>query len=760
MAPGRGSQPRERQMMSADEKRPPLPPHGLTDKEFQRVGRILGRPPNATELGIFDVMWSEHCSYKSSRIHLKTLPTTGQRVLQGPGENAGVVDLGEGLAAIFKMESHNHPSYIEPYQGAATGVGGILRDIFTMGARPIASLNSLRFGDIDHPRMRYLVGGVVAGIGGYGNSIGVPTIGGEVTFHPSYNGNILVNAFNLGLARTDRIFLGRATGPGNPVIYVGSKTGRDGIHGATMASEEFDASSEERRPTVQVGDPFTEKLLLEACLELFKTDAVVGIQDMGAAGLTCSTLEMASRGGAGIDLDLDRVPRRERGMTPYELMLSESQERMLIVAADGRADEVIRIFRKWGLSAEVVGRVTDTGRVQVVDRGRVVVDVPARPLAEEAPLYDRPRCEPPGLAALAELDLDGVPEPAAAGEVLHQLLASPNLCSRRWVWEQYDSTVRTNTVVGPGGDAAVILLKGTDRGLALTTDCNPRYCALHPYQGAALAVAEAARNIACVGGEPLAITDCLNFGNPERPEIMWEFEQAVAGMGEACRRLGTPVVSGNVSFYNETEGRAISPTPTVGMIGLLENVRQHVTPWGFRSGDRVLLLGKTRNEIGGSEYLSVVHHQERGLPPWLDLAAEQAAVELVRTAVRAGRVTAAHDLADGGLVVALAECLFGPTGLGMDLRMASGGLRLDVLLFGESSGRFLLTVPRADAARVERQAAERGLALVDLGEVASDRLSLAVDGEKVLDEAVEDLRRVWDTALPDAMSASRVAGSR
>ncbi len=733
--------------------------HGLTSEEYQRAVRILGREPSDTELGVFDVMWSEHCSYKSSRVHLRKFPTSGPRVIQGPGENAGVVDLGDGMAAVFKMESHNHPSYIEPYQGAATGVGGILRDIFTMGARPVASLNSLRFGSLEHPRMRYLVNGVVGGIGGYGNSIGVPTVGGEVTFHPSYNGNILVNAFNLGLARKDKIFLGTAAGPGNPVIYAGSKTGRDGIHGATMASEEFDASSEERRPTVQVGDPFTEKLLLEACLELFKTDAVVGIQDMGAAGLTCSSFEMASRGGSGVELDLDKVPRRESGMTPYELMLSESQERMLLVARAGREDEVLGIFRKWGLDAEVVGQVTDSGRVRVRSGGAIAVDIPARPLAEESPVYDRPRQEPAWLAELARLDLDGIPEPDDAGQVLERLLASPNLCSRDWIAQQYDTSVRTNTVVGPGGDAAVVRIKGTARGVALTTDCNPRYCFLDPFQGAALAVAEAARNIACAGGEPLAITDCLNFGNPERPEIMWQFERAVAGLGEACRALGTPVVSGNVSFYNETEGKAIFPTPAVGMIGLLTDVRRHGTPWARQAGDRVLLLGGPVGEVGGSEYLSFIHGVERGKPPYLDLAREKAVIDLVRRAVASGQVRSAHDLADGGLAVALAECLFGPAGLGMDLALDGGGARLDVLLFGEASGRVILTADPSQVPALEKDAAAAGLPLLDLGEVRGESLRLSVDGERVLDRPVAALREAWARALPRAMQAPGLAGA-
>ena len=735
---------------------------GLPSEEAQRAREILGREPNATEAGIFAVMWSEHCSYKSSRVHLRTFPTEGPRVVHGPGENAGVVDLGDGLVAVFKMESHNHPSFIEPYQGAATGVGGILRDIFTMGARPVASLNSLRFGDIGAPRMRYLVNGVVAGIGGYGNCMGVPTVGGELTFHPSYNGNILVNAFNLGIARGDRIFLGKASGVGNPVMYVGSKTGRDGIHGATMASEEFDDSSESRRPTVQVGDPFTEKLLLEACLELFKTDAVVGIQDMGAAGLTCSSFEMASRGGAGVVLNLDKVPRRESGMTPYELMLSESQERMLLVTRPGREKEISRIFAKWGLDAEVVGKVTDSGRVQVSHKGEIVVDMPARPLAEEAPVYDRPRREPADLAALRELDLEQVPEPGDMGEVLGRMLADLNLCSRGWVTRQYDTTVRTNTVLGPGADAAIIRIKGTQKAVALTTDCNPRACLLDPYEGAAMAVAEAVRNVSCVGAEPLAITDCLNFGSPERPEIMWQFAQAVAGLGAACRAFETPVVSGNVSFYNETGAQAVAPTPTVGMVGLLENVRQHVGPWVAAAEDRVILLGGTGGGLGASEYLAHIHGQERGRPPSVDLDLEKAVSRVVRGAVQAGELRSAHDLSEGGLAVALAEIVFGPGGrLGLDLTLAVPAGRLDALLFGEVGARFVVTLPAASLAALERRASRAGVDLLDLGRVGTDRLRLKIGQEAVMDHDLTALRRIWTEALPAAMSATGVgAGSR
>src|SRR5438128_8809421 len=545
--------------------------HGITPDEFKRIQQILGRDPNHTELGIFSVMWSEHCSYKSSRVHLKKFPTSGPRVVQGPGENAGVIDIGDGWVAAFKMESHNHPSFIEPYQGAATGVGGILRDIFTMGARPIACLDSLRFGDLDAPRMKYLVDGVVRGISGYGNCIGIPTIGGETSFHRSYHGNILVNVFALGVTTRDRICTGIASGVGNPVIYVGSKTGRDGIHGATMASAEFDEASEEKRPTVQVGDPFTEKLLLEACLEVMETDAIVGIQDMGAAGLTSSSFEMAGRAGTGIRLNLDNVPVRESGMTPYEIMLSESQERMLIVAKRGREHDVMRVFEKWDLNAAIVGDVTNDGLVRVFWRGEEVANIPVGPISTEAPVYERPIGHDPHpplrgtLSRERERDLD------LTDSFLH-LIASPNLCSKHWIYEQYDTTVRTNTIAKPERrDAAIVRVKGTGRALAMTSDVNPIYCYLDPYEGGKQAVAEAARNIAVSGGRPAAITDCLNFGSPERPDIMWQFAECIRGISDACLALGTPVVSGNVSFYNETEGRAIYPTPTVGMVGILDH---------------------------------------------------------------------------------------------------------------------------------------------------------------------------------------------
>jgi phosphoribosylformylglycinamidine synthase len=572
--------------------------HGLNEEEYRRVVEILGREPNYTELGIFSVMWSEHCSYKSSRVHLRTFPSSGERVLYGPGENSGVVDIGDGLAVAFKMESHNHPSYIEPHQGAATGVGGILRDIFTMGARPIASLNSLRFGSLDAPRTRYLVEKVVEGIADYGNCMGVPTVGGEVYFNDCYTGNIRVKVFNLGLARTSRIFTGSARGKGNPVIYVGSSTGRDGIHGATMASEEFDDKSEERRPTVQVGDPFMEKLLLEACLEAMKKRNIVGIQDMGAAGLTCSTLEMSGRADMGMEIDLSKVPRREEGMTPYEVMLSESQERMLLVAEKGQEETVRKVFQEWDLNAVTIGKVTDDGMLTIKDNGKVVAEMPVKPLVEDSPVYNRPMRKPAYLKKVGELDIDDIPLPDDCNQVLLKLLSSLNICSKQWIYRQYDHMVRTNTIVLPGSDAAVVRIKGTTKAVAMSLDCNSLYCYLDPYQGGKIAVAESARNVVCVGARPLALTDCLNFGNPEKPEVMWQFRKVIEGMSETCRRLNTPVVSGNVSFYNETSGEGVYPTPTVGMVGLMDDYLSHTTQPFKETGDLVALLGENREELG------------------------------------------------------------------------------------------------------------------------------------------------------------------
>src|SRR5688500_1191407 len=617
--------------------------HGLTADEYGRILESLGREPSLTELGIFSVMWSEHCSYKSSRVHLKTLPTTGPRVLQGPGENAGAVDIGDGLAAVFKIESHNHPSFIEPYQGAATGVGGIIRDIFTMGARPIALLHSLRFGPLEEPRVRRTFAGVVSGIAGYGNSIGIPTVGGEIGFDESYSGNPLVNVFCLGISKADEIIKGVASGAGNAVYYVGSKTGRDGIHGATMASAEFDEKSVEKRPAVQVGDPFMEKLLLEACLEVMQTDALVGIQDMGAAGLTCSTCEMGSRGGAGVEIDVAMVPQRESGMTPYEIMLSESQERMLLVVKRGREAEVEGIFDKWDLHAVQIGEVTTDGRMRVKDHGAVVADSPTEALTDAAPVCKRPMAQPAYLAEAQQLSLGSLGAPPPASGVFRRLLGSPGIASKRWVYRQYDHMVRTNTLVVPGMGAGVVRIKGTKRALALSVDGNGRYCYLDPYRGAILAVVEAARNVACAGAEPIGATNCLNFGNPERPEIMWQFGRAVEGITAACMALAIPITGGNVSLYNETDGKASYPTPDLGVVGLLEDASK-VLGRGFKaSGDAVVVLGETRDELGGSEYLKVLHDIVAGVPPMVDLAAEKALQQLLVSAARDGLLQSAHD---------------------------------------------------------------------------------------------------------------------
>jgi phosphoribosylformylglycinamidine synthase II len=732
--------------------------HGLTHDEYGRVLEVLGREPTLTELGIFSVMWSEHCSYKSSRKHLGRLPTTGPRVLQGPGENAGVIDVGGGWAVAFKMESHNHPSFIEPYQGAATGVGGIMRDVFTMGARPIASLNSLRFGRADHPRTPYLVKGVVAGIGGYGNCMGVPTVGGEVTFDPSYDGNILVNAFNLGLLRADRIFRGYATGLGNPVIYVGAKTGRDGIHGATMASDTFDEGSEQKRPTVQVGDPFTEKLLLEACLELFATDLVVGIQDMGAAGLTSSSFEMASRAGTGLELNLDAVPQRAKDLDPYEMMLSESQERMLLVAKHGREDEVAEIFRKWDLDAVVVGRVTDTGRVVVSWHGEIVADIPVDPITELAPRYDRPHHPPADLESRWVIPLAGVADPKPGAEATARLLAmlaAPNIASRQWIYRQYDHSVRVGTVRRPGdADAAVIRLPDGDRGIALTVDCNPRLCYLDPFRGAALAIIECCRNLACVGAEPLGTTDCLNFGNPTRPEIMWEFVQAIDGLALACTEMACPIVSGNVSLYNETGSQAVKPTPSVGVVGLIEDVHK-VGRTAFAQADLELALlgvieGPEGASLAGSVLLSDLEGICAGRPEEPDFKRERAVQNACRELVKSEIVVAAHDLSDGGLGVALAEMCFGGPGypqVGAILK-ATPRARLDQLLFGEDGARILIAYAQDDRARVQALAARHSAPLDVLGLTGGDSLHITDHhGQTLVDSPVSALFDAWRHGL-------------
>src|SRR5687767_10336083 len=667
--------------------------HGLKRDEYDRIVRTLGREPSLTELGIFSVMWSEHCSYKSSRIHLKKLPTKGSRVLQGPGENVGAVDIGDGLAAVFKIESHNHPSFIEPYQGAATGVGGIIRDIFTMGARPIALLNSLRFGPMDGPtgaRTRRIVEGVVAGIGGYGNSIGIATVGGEIAFEEPYAGNPLVNVMCLGIVNADALVKGKASGVGNPVYYVGAKTGRDGIHGATMASAEFDDRSAEKRPAVQVGDPFMEKLLLEACLELMATDALIGVQDMGAAGLTCSTCEMGARGGAGIEIDLQHVPQRETGMSPYEIMLSESQERMLLAVKRGREREVEAIFEKWDLHAAHIGVVTDDGLMRVRSHGEVVAEIPNTALVDEAPLYDRPTSRPAYLDEVHQLDL-GALKPAAPTEALLAVLSSPTIASKRWVYRQYDHMVRTNTLVLAGMGAGVVRIKGTPRALAMSTDGNGRHCYLDPRQGAMLAVAEAARNVACAGARPIGATNCLNFGNPEKPDIMWQLVEAVEGIAEACRALDVPITGGNVSLYNETDGRAIYPTPIIGVVGVIEDAASTLGRVFRAAGRDIVLLGDPDGNLGGTEYLKTIHGLVAGEIPRVDLARERALIEVLVEAAARHLIESAHDCSDGGLAVTLAECAFdsGGIGLSVDVPVARGGLpqwtSLEAL-FGEGGG--------------------------------------------------------------------------
>ncbi len=708
--------------------------HGLKPDEYDRLLALIGREPSITELGIFSAMWNEHCSYKSSKIHLRTLPTKASWVIQGPGENAGVIDIGDGLACVFKMESHNHPSYIEPYQGAATGVGGILRDVFTMGARPIACLNALSFGDPANARTRHLVSGVVAGIGGYGNSFGVPTVGGQVRFHPRYNGNCLVNAMAVGLADADKIFYAAATGVGKPIVYLGSKTGRDGIHGATMASAEFGADAEEKRPTVQVGDPFAEKLLLEACLEIMRNDCVIAIQDMGAAGLTCSAVEMGAKGDLGVTLDLDKVPCRESAMTAYEMMLSESQERMLMVLRPEKEEEAEAIFRKWGLDFAVVGETTPTRRFIVRHHGDVMADLPIKELGDEAPEYDRPFIEAPQLPVLAAAD---VAPPMANAEALTQLIGSPDLCSRRWVWEQYDHVILGNTVQRPGGDAAVVRVNDGPKALALTADVTPRYCEADPFEGGKQAVAEAWRNITAVGARPLAVTDNLNFGNPERPEIMGQLVGCVRGIGEACRALDFPVVSGNVSLYNETNGRAILPTPTIGGVGVLADFTKSATIAFKAAGEAILLIGDTQGWLGQSLYLRELCGREEGAPPPVDLAVEKCNGDFVRALIAEGIATAVHDISDGGLAVALAE-----------MAMASGiGATLDPapapahgFWFGEDQARYVVTLTAAQAPVIAARARKAGVPVRNLGATGGGALTLGAERPilvKTLSESFE-----------------------
>lgn len=716
--------------------------YGLSPEEFEKSQQILGRMPTHTELGIFSAMWSEHCSYKSSKIHLKKLPTTGKQVVIGPGENAGAVDLGDDLCAIFKMESHNHPSFIEPYQGAATGVGGILRDVFTMGARPIANMNALRFGTPDTAHMKYLVRGVTKGIGDYGNCMGIPTVGGEVFFDKAFQGNILVNAMTVGLAKRDAIFLGEASGSGNVLVYVGAKTGRDGIHGATMASEEFNEESEQKRPTVQVGDPFTEKLLLEALMELFPTGVVIGIQDMGAAGLTSSSFEMAGRAGSGIEMDLGQVPMREENMSAYEIMLSESQERMLLVCEPENFTVVEEIFNKWDLSAAIIGKVTDSGRVRIKSpQGEWVVDMPVGPLADEAPMYDRPWKEPDSFAKTKAFDTSPYAHlgPEAAREAFHKLMASPNIVSRQWFYRQYDHTVQTNTVLGPGeGEAALVRIKGTQKAIAITTDCNPRWVQLDPYWGTAHAVAEAARNVSCTGALPLAITDCLNFGNPQNPEVMWQFKTSLEGMGAACLALDTPVISGNVSLYNETNGKAIMPTPAIGMVGLLKDRSRFAGNTFTASGLKVFLLGETREELGGSEYLAWNHGVTNGAVPALDFDLERNLQACLRAGIAEGLIQTARDCALGGLSVALAKCCFGEAGVGIEATLPETA-SVAALLFGESASRVVIACDAKAETDLKALVAHHHLPLQYLGATAGSRLVIHVGRQRVIDDSVADL---------------------
>jgi len=718
--------------------------HGLKPDEYARIVQLIGREPSFTELGIFSAMWNEHCSYKSSKVHLRTLPTKAPWVIQGPGENAGVIDIGDGLAVVFKMESHNHPSYIEPYQGAATGVGGILRDVFTMGARPIACLNALSFGDPRHPKTRHLVAGVVAGIGGYGNSFGVPTVGGEVRFHSRYDGNCLVNAMAVGIAPADKIFYAKASGVDMPIVYLGSKTGRDGIHGASMASAEFGEDTEEKRPTVQVGDPFSEKLLLEACLEIMAKGCVIAIQDMGAAGLTCSAVEMGAKGDLGVELDLDKVPCREAGMSAYEMMLSESQERMLMVLRPEKEKEAEAIFRKWGLDFAVVGKTTAQRRFVVMHGGATMADLPIKELGDEAPVYHRPfveRPKPPVIRA------DEVKPPLSIAGALEQLIGSPDLCSRRWVWEQYDHIILGNTVQRPGGDAAVVRVGEGPKALALTTDVAPRYCEADPFEGGKQAVAEAWRNLTAVGARPLALTDNLNFGNPERLEIMGQFVGCVHGIAAACRALDFPVVSGNVSFYNETQGRAILPTPTIGGVGLLDDFTCAATLAFKRAGEAILLIGATTGWLGQSLYLREICGREEGAPPPVDLAAEKRNGDFVRALIRQGIATAAHDVSDGGLLLALAEMAIA-SGIGAALSAAPGIAH--AYWFGEDQGRYVVTVEEAQGRRIAAAAEQAGVPLFRLGTTGGDALTLA--GERPI--SIAALRERFEGWLPAYMAGA------
>lgn len=727
---------------------------GLTQEEYSQIKKLLKRSPNQLELSIFSAMWSEHCSYKSSRVHLKKFPTTGKRVIQGPGENAGVMDIGEGWVVVFKMESHNHPSFIEPYQGAATGVGGILRDIFTMGARPVALMNSLRLGPLELEKNRTLFEGIVSGIAGYGNCIGVPTIGGEVAFNEIYSRNPLVNVFCLGIARKEEIIKGAARGVGNLIIYLGSKTGRDGIHGATMASESFDHESESKRPTVQVGDPFMGKLLLEACLEMIGLGLIEGIQDMGAAGLTSSSVEMANRAGTGIEIDLSCVPCREQEMEPYEIMLSESQERMLLVATPDKKEAILKVCQKWDLEGAVIGRVTEDGCLRLRAENEEVGMIPIRAVTEDAPVYERPLKEPGYLGEIQSLQVDLISQPSDYGLVLIDLLKVPTIASKNWVYEQFDHMVRTDTVVLPGADAAVIRMKESRKLLAITVDGNSFYSLLNPYQGGMIAVCEAIRNLACVGAKPLGLTDCLNFGNPERPDVMWQFSAAIEGISDVCRHFEIPVVSGNVSFYNETADVGIYPTPVIGMVGLISDIKQVTTPWFKSKGDVVVLLGRSLEELGGSEYLRSIHQREGGFPPTIDLSREQALCQCCLEGIEAGIIRSAHDCSEGGLAVALSEsCMTSPSGqnLGAAVDLKEIGFRNDALLFGESQSRIILSLGSGDLDHLQKIADTLNVPMTILGKVGGERLRITQGGESLIDLSLEELQAAWKHSMRNLM---------
>ena len=719
--------------------------HGLSEEEYKVIQDRLGREPNINELGIFSVMWSEHCSYKSSRRHLSKFLTKGDRVIQGPGENAGVIDIDDGDAIIFKMESHNHPSYIEPYQGAATGVGGIMRDVFTMGARPIALMNALRFGEHSHWKTKQLVNGVVAGIGGYGNCVGVPTVGGETNFHKGYNGNILVNAMCVGLARTDKVFYSAAKGVGNPIFYVGSKTGRDGIHGATMASAEFDDNSEEKRPTVQVGDPFTEKLLIEACLELMETDAIIAIQDMGAAGLTSSSIEMADKGGVGVLINLDDVPQREEGMTPYEMMLSESQERMLMVIKPGKEKLAYEVFEKWELDVALIGKTTDTGRLVLKHKKKKVCDIPIAPLADDAPNLNRPYKIPKPLPIINSTDIH---ETQDYNDALLRIMGSPDICSKRWIWEQYDLHVMTDTLDSSqsGGDAAIIRIHNKNKAVAITTDCTPRYVQADPYEGGKQCVAETWRNLTCVGADPIAITDCLNFGNPEREDIMGQFVGAIEGMNEACRAFDYPVVSGNVSLYNETNGVAIPPTPAVGGVGLIPDLEYFSSISGAKEGDTLIMIGETNGWLGSSIYLREILRREEGAPPPVDLDVEKINGDYIRKLIRNKRVNAVHDCSDGGMAIAACELAL-TNNIGVHLQRSSG-CPLHAWLFGEDQARYLISVEENSVNPILTTAEDRGVKAYVVGKVGG----MNIKAEGAFDLPISTVREKHENTLPELMS--------